>query len=111
MIRTLKMGGNEMPNGDNYQTATAAINWFDASGGLHIRVYASDGTTVTERCIDAGGSGWTTGSFSAPGSHVSATVWTVNGQPSIRVYCTDDTTTEWCADPGGAWYKGSYTPA
>lgn len=94
-----------------YQTCTAPINWFDSAGGLHIRVYSSDGDNVTERCIDAGGSGWTTGSFAQPGSHVSATVWTVNGNASIRVYCINEgTATEWCMDPGGNWYQGSYTP-
>jgi hypothetical protein len=95
-----------------YQTETAVVNWFDSSGGLHIRVYSSDGDNVTERCSDAGGSGWTTGSFAQQGSHVSATAWTVSGNASIRVYCiTDGTATEWCMDPGGSWYQGSYTPA
>lgn len=96
-----------------FQTGTASINWFDSSGGLHIRVYGSDGNTVTERCIDAGGSGWTTGKFAESGIHVSATVWTTNAGPSIRVYCTDENgvSTEWCSDPGKDWYKGSYTPA
>ncbi|MCW3846122.1 hypothetical protein OF829_02655 [Sphingomonas sp. LB-2] len=93
-----------------FMTATAAVNWFDKNGGLHIRVYGSDGETISERCADAGGSGWTTGTFSTGGSHVSATVWTVNGNPSIRVYCTGDNgTTEWCND-GAAWYQGTYTP-
>lgn len=95
-----------------YQTETASINWIDGQGDLHIRVYGSDGDNITERCSDTGGSGWTTGAFAQPGSHVSATVWVVNGAPYIRVYCINDgATTEWCADPGKSWYQGSYTPA
>ena len=98
-----------MANGPAQSVATAAINWFDKNGGLHIRVYSSDGNTITERCIDAGGSGWTTGSFAKPGIAVSATVWVVNGNPSIRVYATQfDATTEWCND-GAGWVQGSYT--
>ncbi len=101
-----------MANGDDFQSANAVVNWFDSGGGLHIRVYGSDGDTITERCSDVGTSGWTTGQFSQPGSHVSATVWTVNGQPSIRVYCINGgTTTEWCIDPGKSWYQGTYTPS
>lgn len=98
---------------DNYVADTAAINWFDSGGGLHIRVYSSNGNTVTERCIDAGGSGWTTGSFSQPGVQVAATVWTASDGAHLRVYCTSQgTTTEWCADPGTpGWTKGSYTDA
>jgi hypothetical protein len=96
---------------DNYQSDVAVVNWFDSSGGLHIRAYGSNGDFITERCIDAGTDGWQTGEFKQPGSRVSATVWTVNGQPSIRVYCINGgTTTEWCLDPGKTWYQGSYTP-
>ena len=94
----------------NFPTGTASINWFDSNGGLHIRVYSTDGYNVIERCSDAGGSGWTTGSFSQPGSQVSAIVWQAGGT-HIRVYCTSgDKTTEWCSDPGsGGWTQGSYT--
>lgn len=95
----------------NFPIATAAINWFDSGGNLHVRVYSTDGYTVTERCDDQGGTGWTTGSFSQPGSAVSATVWVASDGAHIRVYCTSgDTTTEWCSDPGSTdWTKGSYT--
>ncbi|OYY90024.1 MAG: hypothetical protein B7Y45_09645 [Sphingomonas sp. 28-66-16] len=87
---------------------TAAVNWYDGSGQLHIRVYSSDGYTVTERCAD--GQGWTDGAFKQPGSQVSATAWTASDGAHIRVYCTaNDGTTEWCADPDTAWTKGSYT--
>lgn len=98
-------------------TSTASISWFDNNGQLHIRVYSSDGDTVTERCAD--GNGWTTGSFSAPGSAVSATCWwQENVGVHMRVYCSaidssteEYTTTEWCNDPGNSdWTKGSYTP-
>jgi hypothetical protein len=100
-----------MSGNPNFPIGTATVNWFDANGGLHIRVYSTDGYGVIERCIDAGGSGWTTGSFSQPGSAVSATVWTASDGAHIRVYCTnDDGTTEWCSDPGtSGWTKGSYT--
>ena len=91
-----------MPN------ATAAVNWQD-SAGVHLRVYSTDGYTVTERCFDPGAS-WTTGSFNAPGSEVSATCWQDNAGLHIRTYCTfQDTTTEWCWDQGSGWTKGAYT--
>jgi hypothetical protein len=87
---------------------TAAVSWQD-SGGLHLRVYSSDGYNVIERCADAG-TDWTAGSFTAPGSDVSATCWQDDGGVHIRVYCTaEDATTEWCFDAGSGWSKGSYT--
>jgi hypothetical protein len=87
---------------------TAAVSWTD-NNGVHLRVYQSDGYTVTERCYDQGA--WTTGGFSEQGDGVSATTWQQNGGPSIRVYCTfEDNTTEYCWDTGGGgWYKGAYT--
>ena len=88
---------------------TAVVSWQD-SAGLHIRVYSTDGYNVIERCIDTGGPGWTTGSFTANGSDVSATVWQDSAGAHIRVYCTfEDGTTEWCNDPGAGWQKGGYT--
>lgn len=94
----------------NFPVATAAINWIDSSNQLNIRVYSTDGYTITERCTGTGSSGWSTGSFSQPGSQVSATVWQTSAGASIRVYCTNnDATTEWCTDPGKDWYQGSYT--
>jgi hypothetical protein len=87
---------------------TAAVNWLDGGGQVHIRVYSTDGYNVTERCWD--GNGWTDGSFKASGEAVSATSWMGKGGLSIRVYCTfEDTTTEWCIAQGGGWYKGAYT--
>ncbi len=86
---------------------TAAVSWFD--GTVHIRVYSSDGYTVTERCWD--GSGWTDGGFKQSGGTVAATSWTNNGI-FIRVYCTtgEDVTVEWCWDAGGSgWYQGAFT--
>ena len=90
---------------------SAAVNWFD--GAIHIRVYSSDGYTVTERAIDQPNVNWTTTSFSAPGSAVSATSWLASDGAHIRVYCTlDGKTTEWCSDPGTpGWTKGGYTPS
>ena len=90
--------------------STAAVNWLDSSGTIHIRVYSTDGYTVTERCWD--GNGWSNGSFSGQGEAVSATSWMGPGGLSIRVYCTfEDETVEWCIDQGGGWYKGAYTQA
>ena len=98
-----------MSGDSNYPISTACINWFDSNNQLHIRIYSCDGYTVTERCND--GTGWTTGTFSQPGSQVSAMCWNAGGT-HIRVYCTaNDITTEWCADPGtSGWTQGSYTP-
>jgi hypothetical protein len=92
----------------NDPIGTAAVNWVDSGGQVHLRVYSCDGYNVTERCWD--GSGWTNGSFSQPGSAVSATSWQTKAGLSIRVYCTsDDQTVEYCIDQGGGWYKGAYT--
>ena len=88
--------------------ATASISWLDQDGQRHIRVYSSDGYTVTERCED--GQTWTDGTFSESGSAVSATCWNDAAGTHIRVYCTfQDLTTEWCLDPGTGWTKGNYT--
>ncbi|HVJ02990.1 MAG TPA: hypothetical protein VM662_12465 [Sphingomonas sp.] len=98
-----------MSDNPSFPVATASVSWFDSSNQLHIRVYSTDGYTVTERCMD--GNGWTTG-FSMPGSDVSATVWNASDGAHIRVYATfEDTTTEWCFDPGSGWNKGQYTPS
>ena len=97
----------------NFPISTAAINWFDSSNNLHIRVYSTDGYNVIEWCIDQGGSnsGWYVGGFSAPASAVSATAWVTNGEVSIRVYCTfEDVTQEWALDPGAVWSKGNTFP-
>lgn len=97
-----------MADNPNYPIGTAAINWFDSNGQLHIRVYSTDGYNVIERCADGGS--WTTGEFKQPGSDVSATCWSTSDGIHIRVYCTfQDTTTEWCNDPGSGWTKGAYT--
>jgi hypothetical protein len=86
---------------------TASVSWIDAGGAINLRVYSTDGYKVEERCFNGS---WTTSSFSAPGSQVSATCWLVNGSPSIRVYCTfDNQTIEYCSDNGGAWYQGGFT--
>jgi hypothetical protein len=98
-----------MADNPNFPIATASVSWFDSSDQLHIRVYSTDGYTITERCAD--GQGWTTG-FSMPGSAVSAICWNASDGAHVRVYATmDDTTTEWCFDPGTSWTKGQYTPS
>ena len=92
----------------NFPVATAAVSWIDSGGQVHIRVYSTDGYSVTERCFD--GQGWATGQFKQPGSAVSATCWTGGDGLHIRVYCTfEDKTVEWCADPGSDWTQGAYT--
>ena len=97
-----------MASNPNFPIGTAAVSWLDGGGGVHIRVYSTDGNNVTERCWDGGS--WTTGGFSAAGGAVSATLWSSGGVASIRVYCTfEDKTTEFCSDQGGAWYEGAYT--
>ncbi|MBV9884606.1 MAG: hypothetical protein JO276_16480 [Sphingomonadaceae bacterium] len=97
-----------MADNPNFPIGTAAINWIDGGGQVHIRVYTTDGYTVRERCWD--GNGWTDGSFSQAGAQVSATCWMSGGNLSIRVYCNfQDETTEWCIDQGGSWYQGAYT--
>jgi hypothetical protein len=68
---------------------TASISWVDSGGAVHLRVYATDGYTVNERCFDDGA--WTTGIFSQAGGTVSATSWTDSGGLHIRVYCTNET--------------------
>ncbi len=90
-----------------YPIATASVSWTDGAG-VHLRVYASDGYTVRERCYDDGT--WTDGGFVQLGNAVSATSWTDANGLHIRVYCTaKNVTTEWCADPGSDWYQGAYT--
>jgi len=97
-----------MADNPNFPIGTAATNWIDAQGNLHIRVYSTDGYNVIERCADGGG--WTDGGFKAPGSQVSVTSWQGKDGIHLRVYCTfQDKTTEYCADPGGSWYVGGYS--
>jgi hypothetical protein len=95
---------------ENMPNLTAAVTWTDTGGAVHIRVYSSDGYTVTERCFDGGGP-WTDGAFKAAGSQVSAICWQDSAGAHLRVYCTfEDSTTEWCADANANWYQGDYTP-
>ena len=90
-----------------YPIDTAAVSWTD-NQGVHIRIYTSDGYTVTEQCADPGAN-WTAGIFSQPGSAVAATCWQAGGGVYIRVYCTfEDATTEWCSDPDKQWYRGAF---
>jgi hypothetical protein len=97
-----------MADSSDYPVGSASVSWLDASGTIHIRVYSTNGYAVTERCWD--GSGWTNGGFSQKGGAVSATCWQGPSGISIRVYCTfDDSTVEYCWDPGTGWYQGAYT--
>lgn len=88
---------------------TAAVSWVGGDGTNHVRVFISNGYTVIERRWD--GAGWTTGSFNAPGSQVSATAWVVGGQGYVRVYCTfEDKIVEWGADADSdSYWQGSFT--
>lgn len=98
-----------MASNPNYPVDTAAVSWLDNGGQIHLRVYSSDGYSVTERCWD--GAGWTDGGFKQSGGNVSATCWQNQAGANIRVYCTfEDKTIEYCWDAGGAgWYVGAYT--
>ena len=97
-----------MTSTPSFPVGTAAVSWLDTSGTVHIRVYSTNGYTVTERCWD--GESWTNGGFSQPGEQVSATSWQGPGGLSIRVYCNlDDQTVEYCWDQGTGWYRGAFT--
>jgi hypothetical protein len=94
----------------SFPQETATVSWIDANNIAQLHVFSCDGNNVTERYW--GGSSWLTGSLNAPGSNVSASVYVLNGQANLRVYCTTEgVTTEYCQDGGSAWYKGSYTPS
>lgn len=97
-------------DGASDSIGTAAVSWVD--GGVHIRVYSTDGNNVTERQND--GDGWKTGTLNVPGTEVSATTWPVDGGNTVRIYATVqfEGTTEWCNGPDtkGEWVKGAYTP-
>jgi hypothetical protein len=96
-----------MADNPSFPVGTASIVWYDSSHNFHMRVYSTDGYTITERCND--GDGWTTG-FSCNGSNVSAVTWADSAGQHIRLYATyQDTTTEWCNDPTTGWTQGSYT--
>ncbi|MEG3085905.1 hypothetical protein [Sphingomonas sp. PB4P5] len=87
---------------------SAAVSWFDNHGALHMRVYLSDGNTITERCND--GQGWVAGT-SFPGANVSVTSWLTSGDIHLRVYASlEGTVTEWCFDaPASGWVTGTFT--
>jgi len=97
----------------NDPIGTAVVSWQDSTGHPHMRVFSTDGYTITERGWEGGA--WFDGSFTAPGDAVSAACWVGLEGLSIRVFCTfEDVTTEWCIDQagsGGSWYKGNYTPS
>ncbi len=91
----------------SFPSATASISWLDAAGNTMIRVYSSDGYTVTEQQWD--GSTWSATGFKEAGSAVSATCQVRSGTAWIRVYCTaKGQTTEYCCDDGATWYQGGY---
>jgi hypothetical protein len=100
-----------MASKPNMPVGTASVSWTD-SNGLNIRVYSTDGYTVSERAWSDSAGSWSNGSFSQQGETVSATCSPTPSGVYLRVYCTfEDSTTEWCFDPGGnSWYQGGYTP-
>ena len=88
-------------------TSTSSISWVDSDHTIHIRVYRSDGTTVTERCWD--GNGWFSGAFSKPGTSSSAITWSENGNLHVRVYVANGgNIQEWCWDPNSCWTLGAF---
>jgi len=96
-----------MADNPDYPIGTAAVNWVDSGGTVHLRVYSTDGYTITERCWD--GQGWASG-YTCPGSQASATAWQDSGGVHIRLYATfEDNTTEWCYDDGSGWQVGQYS--
>ena len=98
-----------MADNPGFPVGTAVVNWIDSNSVFHLRVYSTDGYTVTEMGND--GNGWAATGFTAPGSDVSATLWQDWQGTHIRIYCTfEDTTTEWCTDNESSWYQGAYTP-
>jgi hypothetical protein len=88
----------------HYAYSTSAVSW--VQGGTHLRVYASDGARVTEKCWDGG---WSGGSFSQDGQTVGATSWQdATGQIHIRVYVSNlGTVSEYCWDKDH-WYVGAF---
>lgn len=86
----------------NYSFSVASVNW----GGNHIRVYASDGQNVTEKCWD--GNGWYVGALKATGQTVGAADWVdSSGQIHIRVYVSQNgKIVEYCWDKD-SWYVGA----
>ncbi|MEP9359481.1 hypothetical protein [Sphingomonas sp. KR3-1] len=96
-----------MADNPSYPIGTCTTSWFDSSHALHIRVYSSDGYTITEQCDD--GNGWTTGATFS-GAQASVTTWADSAGQHIRLYVTgSNLTTEYCYDPGtSGWTKGQY---
>ncbi|HEV2707158.1 MAG TPA: hypothetical protein VGV59_14650 [Pyrinomonadaceae bacterium] len=84
----------------------SAVSWFDTQ--THLRVYKSNGQTVTEQAYDGS---WYTGGFSQQGTTVGATSWLDSGgQIHIRVYVGNSAgkITEYCWDKD-KWYVGAFS--
>ena len=83
----------------------SATSWQE--NGPHLRVYRSDGGTITERAYDGN---WYNGAFSAQGVTVGSTSWIEGSQIHIRVYVAGGSSgpvTEYCWDPD-SWYVGAF---
>lgn len=95
----LSIGG--AGQGGSKYVSTAAISWTSGvSQTPHIRLYVSDGTTVSEYGYD--GSRWGEGGFSKPGHVVAAT-----RQFDMKVYCSTGADTQlWIYEKG--WKNGNY---
>lgn len=81
----------------------SATSWVE--NGPHLRVYRSNGDTITERGYDGG---WYNGGFSAQGVTVGSTSWLEDGEIHIRVYVGDGAEgpiREYCWDHE-SWYMG-----
>ncbi|MET3131316.1 hypothetical protein AAKU55_001575 [Oxalobacteraceae bacterium GrIS 1.11] len=85
--------------------SVASINW---NAGHSIRVYASNGKTVSEKCWDGGP--WYTGALTAPGQAVGSASWVDSaGQVHIRTYVSNQNKiTEYCWDKN-EWNVGGFS--
>jgi len=87
----------------HYAYSTSAVSW--SKSGTHLRIYASDGSRVTEKAWDGG---WSAGGFAQDGQIVGATSWLdAGGQIHIRVYVGNlGKVSEFCWD-SDKWYAGA----
>ena len=82
--------GYSWPTNPTPVTSIAAVSWWQ--NGAHIRLYSSDGQTVTEHAWNP--NEWTYGSFSASSvkgiNLVSAISWESSGAVNIRLHTSDN---------------------
>ena len=88
----------------------SAVSWIDSQNNPHLRVYTSNGQTISEQAYDGS---WYAGAFSAPGTTVGATSWLdSSGQIHLRVYVAtkpnDGPIVEYAYDDSNGWYTGAF---